>query len=204
MRTVVAVVAVLTLSLLGTLAWGGQATRLVAWTFAGTCEAGATAGCVATMPARVDMRWNNVGEDETELRLSVPGAPVWLGYHDAERLGAEEGDEVTVTLFDGDVTALARGGRTVDIEGPPGQAALRFLLLAAVAAGALVLASRRRGWAVRAAVCAVTGALAGVAAAAAVPPEWVAPALSGLAIVVGVGLSYVRLPRTWTAKTPTG
>ncbi|HEY7594675.1 MAG TPA: hypothetical protein VH969_16105 [Actinophytocola sp.] len=206
MRTVVGVVAILTMSALGTLAWGGAATRLVAWTFAGQCEGTATADCVVTLPARVEAHWDSPGRDEATLTLvPLPGSSiVGLSYHDFYRLGAKDGDEVRATLFDGQVTALTRAGRTVSIEPPPAQTTLRFLLLTAAAAGALVLAARRRGWGLRAAVCSVAGAFAGMATAAAVPPEWAVPALPGVAVLVGAGLSFVRLPRAWTAPAPAG
>jgi hypothetical protein len=199
MRTRVGVMAMLALTILGTLAWGGEITQLWARTFTGPCPGGPEPDCVATAEATVTDRWDNIGEDETQLTLT--GSSVSLTFRDAEELGATVDDEVRVTLIGERVFAIELDGRTVSTEYPAVTAILKFLLVAAGAIVVVVLVGRlrwREGWATRAAACTAVGALAGVAVAAATGPAWVAPALFVVPPVVAVAASFARLPRAWS------
>ena len=199
------VVAVLAAAAAAALLVNGALAAMITRTFATECAGGAPATtCVATLPAEIDNTWDDYSEAEPYerlLNLTIADNTVdaRLSMPDANRLGAEPGTEVTVTMYLGEVQEVtARNGETAATSHAqrPALAALEFAgwLLAVVLALA-ALTRLRVLWLRRALAAAATGAVTALVTTlitdAYVPAGWATPImataylLTATAVVLG-------------------
>jgi hypothetical protein len=220
------------LAVVGTMLWGGPVTNLWARTFVEPCPPGNPArDCVATLSGLVLDRFDDPGDNDTTIRLTVPDSPTGADvgvtltpvFDTANRLGitgrTPEPERVTVTMYDGHVetitgpTGRSAANTTVWVS----EALLRLLAMSGVAIIAVVgggyLLRRLRngptGWsrrpAISMAVGALTGMAAGLVAADALGAGWVMPVAFASTAVVGAAVTFLRLPRSWSpTRTPDG
>lgn len=207
------VVAVLAAAAAAALLVNGALAAMITRTFAAECAGEAPAmNCVATLPAEIDNTWDDYSEAEPYerlLNLTIADNTVdaRLSMPDANRLGAEPGTEVTVTMYLGEVQEVtARNGETAATSHAqrPALAALEFAgwLLAVV----LALACLRVPWLRRALAAAATGAVTALVTTlitdAYVPAGWATPImataylLTATAVVLGPPNIRVAKPKT--------
>jgi hypothetical protein len=216
-RRVSVVAAVLAVAAATALLVNGALAAMITRTFAADCsrEAPAT-NCVATLPAEVHDTWDDYSEAEPYerlLNLNIPDTSrdtveAWLSMPDANRLDAELGSKVTVTMYDGEVQAVtARNGETAPTSHAqrPALAALEFAgwLLAVVVALA-ALTRLRVHWLRRALAASAAGAVVALVTTlitdAHVTATWAVPIMAAAYLLTATAVVLVRTREHATAS----